>query len=156
MPRDESQILVKDWISTYDHAKQRPLSERVDIDVLADQQIPPAPFPKGDHHTPPPPPRTSSKEHYCLKNGHIFHPIDLKAVPDEVAINSLEVRPYLHTRAGRKQHVHVPVFCDKCSGDVKEELWQCDIAICHMVVCKKCAVDMEHEWQERVAEAWKP
>ncbi|KNG49524.1 duf676-domain-containing protein [Stemphylium lycopersici] len=153
MPRGESQILVKDWVSTYDHAKQRPLSERVDLDVLADQQIPPAPFPKGDYPTPLPPPRTSSKEHFCLKNGHIFHPIDLKTVPDEVAINSLEVRPYLHTRAGRKQHVHIPVFCDRCGDDVKEELWQCDIAVCHMVVCKACAVDMDHEWQERVTEA---
>jgi hypothetical protein len=163
MPRDDSRLLVQDWMSNYDHAKQHPLSERVDVDVLADQQIPPAPLHKEDHPTPPPPPprrppshppRSSSKEHYCLKNGHIFHPINLKTVPDEVGINALEVRPYLHTAVGYKQHVSIPVLCDRCDVDVKEELWECDIAVCRMGVCKKCAEDMEHEWQERVAEAW--
>ncbi|KAL1799924.1 hypothetical protein ACET3X_000266 [Alternaria dauci] len=162
MPHDDSRLLVQDWMSTYDHAKQLPVSERIDPDVLADQQIPPAPLPKDDCSVPlhppsrrsPHPPRSSSKEHYCLKNGHIFHPINLKTVPDEVAINSLEVRPYLHTAVGYKQHVSVPVFCDRCGEDVKEELWECDIAICRMGVCKKCAEDMEHEWQERVTDAW--
>ncbi|KAI4698067.1 uncharacterized protein J4E84_001201 [Alternaria hordeiaustralica] len=154
LPRDESRLLVQDWMSDYDHTKQRPLSERLDLDVLADQQIPPAPFPKEDYATPPLPPSSSSKEHYCLKNGHIFHPINLKTVPDEVAINSLEVRPYLHTAVGFKQHVSVPVFCDRCNEDVKEELWECDIHVCRMGVCKQCAEDMEHEWQERVADAW--
>ncbi|KAH6859154.1 hypothetical protein BKA58DRAFT_369364 [Alternaria rosae] len=154
LPRDESRLLVQDWMSDYDHTKQRPLSERLDFDVLADQQIPPAPFPKEDHATPPHPPRSSSREHYCLHNGHIFHPINLKTVPDEVAINSLEVRPYLHTSVGYKQHVSVPVFCDRCDEDVKEELWECDISVCRMGVCKQCAEDMEHEWQERVADAW--
>jgi hypothetical protein len=162
IPRDDSRLLVQDWMSTYDHAKQRPLSERIDSDVLADQQIPPAPFPKEDHSTlpyprsrpAPHPTRSSSKEHYCLRNGHIFHPINLKTVPDEVAINSLAVRPYMHTAVGYKQHVSVPVFCDRCDGDVKEELWECDIAVCRMGVCRRCAEDMEHEWQERVADAW--
>ncbi|CAG5149902.1 uncharacterized protein ALTATR162_LOCUS2484 [Alternaria atra] len=162
MPRDDSHLLVQDWMSTYDHAKQRPLSERMDLDVLADQQIPPAPFPKEDHSTlpyphsrpAPHPTRLSSTEHYCLKNGHIFHPINLKTVPDEVAINSLAVRPYMHTAVGYKQHVSVPVFCDRCDRDVKEELWECDIAVCRMGVCRRCAEDMEHEWQERVANAW--
>ncbi|KAF1836184.1 hypothetical protein BDW02DRAFT_596588 [Decorospora gaudefroyi] len=149
MPRNESQLLVQDWISTYDHAKQRPVSERIDVDVLADQQIPPAPFPKEDRPTPPP--KSSARQHYCLKNGHIFHPIDLKTVPDEVGINSLEVRPYLHSPSGIKQHVHIPVFCDRCNDDVKEELWECDIAVCRMGVCKPCAEHMELEWQERVA-----
>ncbi|CAN9137059.1 unnamed protein product [Alternaria alternata] len=163
MPRDDSRLLVQDWMSTYDHTKQRPVSERIDPDVLADQQIPPAPFPKGDCSTPPHPPshpplphppRLSSKEHYCLTNGHIFHPINLKTVPDEVAINSLEVRPYLHTAVGTKQHVSVPVFCDRCDDEVKEELWECDITVCRMGVCRQCAEDMEHEWQERVGDAW--
>jgi hypothetical protein len=154
IPRDDSRLLVQDWMSTYDHTKQRPISERIDLDVLADQQIPPAPFPKEDYTTRPHPPRSSSKEHYCVKNGHIFHPINLKTVPDEVAINSLEVRPYLHTAVGYKQHVSVPIFCDNCGENVKEELWQCDIPVCNMEVCKKCAEDMELEWQERVADAW--
>ncbi|CAN9083734.1 unnamed protein product [Alternaria sp. RS040] len=163
MPRDDSRLLVQDWMSTYNHTKQRPVSERIDPDVLADQQIPPAPFPKDDCSTSPHPPshpplshppRLSSKEHYCLTNGHIFHPINPKTVPDEVAINSLEVRPYLHTAVGSKQHVSVPVFCDRCDDDVKEELWECDIAVCRMGVCRQCAEDMEHEWQERVGDAW--
>ncbi|KAI4921689.1 hypothetical protein J4E90_000115 [Alternaria incomplexa] len=154
LPRDESRLLVQDWMSDYDITKQRPLSERLDLDVLADQQIPPAPFPKEDHATPPLPPSSLSKEHFCLKDGHIFHPINLKTVPDEVAINSLEVRPYLHTAVGYKQHVSVPVFCDRCDEDVKEDLWECDIDVCRMGFCKQCAEDMEHEWQERVADAW--
>jgi hypothetical protein len=154
IPRDDTRLLVQNWMSNYNHAKQRPISERIDLDVLADQQIPPAPFPKEDHSTLPHPPRSSSKEHYCLKNGHIFHPINLKTVPDEVAINSLEVRPYLHTAVGHKQHVSIPVLCDRCDEDVEGELWECDIAVCRMGVCKQCAVDMEHEWHERVADAW--
>ncbi|CAO2647931.1 Nn.00g088530.m01.CDS01 [Neocucurbitaria sp. VM-36] len=47
MPRDESRLLVQDWITSSPRpAEQRPVSERIDLDVLADQQIPPAPFPK--------------------------------------------------------------------------------------------------------------
>jgi hypothetical protein len=152
MPRDESRLLVQDWISTYDYTKQRPVSERIDDDVLADQQIAPAPFPKEAFLTPPP--RKSSKEHYCLKNGHIFHLINLKNVPDEVSINSLEVRPYLQTSVGTRQHVRVPVLCDRCAEDVDEELWECEIAVCRMGVCKKCAEFMEAEWQQRAVDAW--
>jgi hypothetical protein len=154
LPRDESQLLVQDWMQSYDYNKQRPVSERIDADVLADQQIPPAPFPKEDHVIPPPPPRSSSRQHYCLNNGHIFHPIDLKTVPDEVSINSLKVRPYLHTPVGHKQHVRVPVFCDRCGEDVKEELWECEVPVCHMVVCRQCAEDMEQEWQARAIDTW--
>jgi hypothetical protein len=154
LPRDESQLLVQDWMQSYDYNKQRPVSERLDPDVLADQQIPPAPFPKEDHAIPPPPPRSSSRQHYCLKNGHIFHPIDLKTVPDEVSINSLKVRPYLHTSVGHKQHVRVPVFCDRCGEDVEEELWECEVPVCHMVVCRQCAEDMEQEWQARAIDTW--
>ena len=47
MPRDESRLLVEDWIIKSPRPnEQRPVSERIDLDVLADQQIPPAPFPK--------------------------------------------------------------------------------------------------------------
>ncbi|KAF5848756.1 hypothetical protein GGP41_009860 [Bipolaris sorokiniana] len=155
---NESRILVQNWISTNDHTKQRPLSDRLDMDVLSDQQIPPAPFPKDKNSisttSPPPPPRKSSKEHYCLRNGHILHPINLQSIPDEAAINALEVRPYLRTHSGRKMHVHVPVFCDRCGEDVLEELWECDIAVCRMVVCKGCAADIEGEWRIRVCGEW--
>lgn len=87
-------------------------------------------------------------------NGHIFHPIDLKQIPDEAAINSLEVRPYLRTQVGVKQHVHVPVLCEKCGNDVKERLLECEIAVCRMAVCKECAEDMEKETQESAVGAW--
>ncbi|KAF2852230.1 hypothetical protein T440DRAFT_553652 [Plenodomus tracheiphilus IPT5] len=46
MPRSESQLLIQDWVSRYDKTKQRPVSERIDLDVLADQMTPPATFPK--------------------------------------------------------------------------------------------------------------
>ncbi|KAF1841982.1 uncharacterized protein K460DRAFT_379948 [Cucurbitaria berberidis CBS 394.84] len=145
MPRDESRMLVQDWITNSPRpAEQRPVSERIDLDVLADQQIPPAPFPKEIRPTPPP---KQPSNHICLKNGHIFHPINLKQVPDEVAINSLGVRPYLQTHVGIKQHVQVPICCEKCGEDVQEELWECEIAACRLGVCKACAEDMKQEWQ---------
>ncbi|KAJ4378145.1 hypothetical protein N0V83_000978 [Neocucurbitaria cava] len=47
MPREESRLLVEDWIANSPGpAAQRPVSERIDLDVLADQQIPPAPSPR--------------------------------------------------------------------------------------------------------------
>ncbi|KAI8937271.1 hypothetical protein NX059_006479 [Plenodomus lindquistii] len=147
MPRSESQQLVQTWVKKYDRNNQRPLSERIDPDVLADQEIPPAPFPKDDPVSPHPP-RTSSR-HQCLQNGHIFRPIDLRQVPDEVGINTLEVRPYLYTPLGVKQHVHVPVCCGRCGEDVREELWECEIPICHVAVCAVCAVEMQVEWEKR-------
>lgn len=153
MPRNESQLLVQDWIANYDQREQRPLSERIDPDVLADQEIPPAPFPKEEPISPHPP-RTSSR-HYCLHNGHLFRPINLRDVPDEASINSLGVRPYFQTHAGVKQHVRVPVLCSKCSDDVHEEIWECEIAVCRVAVCKSCALDMEEEWQQRAIGTWR-
>ncbi|KAF2133509.1 hypothetical protein P153DRAFT_158082 [Dothidotthia symphoricarpi CBS 119687] len=163
MPRDESQVLVHKWIDAQNPDEQRPLSERIDHDVLADQQIPPAPFPKENCPFPSPPkkrlliplpPSKKLPKHTCLNNGHIFHPIDLEHVPDRVVINSLEVRPYLQTNYGVRQHVHVPVFCNRCGEDVEEEMWECEIAVCRMTVCKACAEDMEEEWQERAIGSW--
>lgn len=64
LPRSESQLqsqlLVQDWMLQHDVTKQRPISERIDLDVLADQQIAPAPVPKDDR--PAFPARQSSKE----------------------------------------------------------------------------------------------
>lgn len=143
LPREPSRILSRDWISTFDDTKQR-----FDVDEPTNPQTSPP-------ITPPPPPRTSSKEHYCVKNGHILHPVNLETIPDEAAINSLQVRPYLCTPSGRQQHVQIPVFCNRCGEDVKEEMWECDVAVCRMVTCRKCAMDMEREWKERVTGAWR-
>ncbi|EUC47143.1 hypothetical protein COCMIDRAFT_3854 [Bipolaris oryzae ATCC 44560] len=157
---NESRILVENWISTNDPIKQRPLSDRLDIDVLSDQQIPPAPFPKDNNNSistttsTPPPPRISSKQHLCLRNGHILHPINLRSIPDEAAINVLDVRPYIRTHSGRKIHIHILVFCDRCGEDVREELWECKLKVCRLVVCKGCAEDLEAEWKKRVIGEW--
>ena len=164
LTRDESCLLVQNWISDYNSTEQRPISTRVDPDVLADQETPPAPFPKSDEALPTPPikPRSDSftlpkqlQKHQCINNGHIFHPIDLKQIPDAAAVNSLEVRPYLQTYTGIKQHVHIPVLCEKCGEDCDENVWECEIAVCRMVVCQSCAEDMEAEWQERAVSGWK-
>lgn len=164
MTRDESRLLVENWVSDYNSTEQRPLSTRVDPDVLADQETPPAPFPKSDEGLPTPPiqPRSDSlkfqkriQKHQCINNGHIFHPIDLKHIPDDAVVNSLEVRPYLQTYTGIKQHVKIAVLCEKCGEDCNENIWECEIAVCRMVVCQSCAEDMEAEWQERAVSGWK-
>lgn len=164
MTRDESLLLVQNWVSDYNSTEQQPISTRVDPDVLADQETPPAPFPKSDEALPTPPimpqldpvkvPQQHPK-HQCINNGHIFHPIDLRQIPDNAVVNSLEVRPYLQTYTGIKQHVKIPVLCEKCGEDCDENVWECEIAVCRMAVCQSCAEDMEAEWQERSVSEWK-
>jgi hypothetical protein len=154
LPRDESRLLVQDWITNYDRTTQRPVSDRLDADVLADREIPPAPFPKTDDPVPFTPPRQSQK-HQCVLNGHAFQYVDLTKVPDETAINTLQVRPYLQTRTGVKQHVHVPVRCDRCSNSVNDDIWVCGVAVCRTAVCRACADAMEEEWQARAVAEWK-
>lgn len=157
---------MQDWVSEYNRIEQRPISTRIDPDVLADQETPPAPFPKTGEAL-----RTSLAEstphltslelsvplqkHQCINNGHIFHPIDLTRIPDDAVINSLEVRPYMRTHNGVKQHVKIPVLCEKCGNDCDENVWECEIAVCRMVVCQPCAEEMEVEWQERAVNGWK-
>ncbi|KAK1911498.1 hypothetical protein P3342_012799 [Pyrenophora teres f. teres] len=173
--REESQMHLQDWVSAYEPATHRPLPAHVNANELVDQAIPPPPLPKDDgamspapppkdhttsphparssskyHATSPHPVRSSSKEHHCITNGHIFCSTNLKTVPDETYFNSLEVRPYLRTPSGIKQHVHVPVLCERCNEDVRGELWKCSIPTCSMGVCKDCAEDMKREWVERV------
>lgn len=166
MTRDESRLLVQNWVSDYNKTEQRPLSTRVDVDVLADQETPPAPFPKTDEALltcgiDKKPPKTSVKlpatlqKHQCVHNGHIFHPIDLRTIPDDTFINNLEVRPYLKTYTGIKQHVKIPVSCEKCGKDCNEDVWECEIDVCRMVTCQRCAEEMEAEWQERAVNGWK-
>ncbi|KAJ8112864.1 hypothetical protein OPT61_g4873 [Boeremia exigua] len=164
LARDESRTLVQNWVSDYNSTEQRPISTRVDPDVLADQETPPAPFPKSDEALPTPPIKTSSgvsktskslPKHLCINNGHIFHPVDLKTMPDDAVVNSLEVRPYLQTYTGLKQHVKIPVLCEKCCKDCDENVWECEIAVCRMAVCQSCAEGMEVEWQQRAVGGWK-
>lgn len=166
LPRDGSQLLVQSWVSDYNKTEQRPVSTRIDPDVLADQETPPAPFPKTDEALLIPPIDTKpqltllklpkpTQKHQCINNGHIFHPIDLRSIPDDAVINSLEVRPYLHTYTGVKQHVKIPVSCERCGNDCDENVWECEIAVCRMAACQICAEEMEAEWQERAVNGWK-
>lgn len=166
LAREESRILVQNWISTYNSTDQRPVSTRVDPDVFTDQKTPPAPFPKSDKAMRTTPmtakkqpdmfkPPSSLQKHQCINNGHIFHPINLRTVPDETVVNSLEVRPYLQTYTGIQQHVKIPVLCESCEKDCDENVWECEIAVCRMAVCRDCAVDMEKEWRERAVNGWK-
>ncbi|KAH6616488.1 hypothetical protein C7974DRAFT_442220 [Boeremia exigua] len=161
---EESRSLIGNWVSDYNNTKQRPVSTRIDPDVLADQEIPPAPFPKSDEAllTIPIQPRSdllkpiqSHQKHQCIKNGHIFHPVDLKTMPDNAVVGSLEVRPYLQTYTGTKQHVKIPILCEKCGEDCNENVWECEIAVCRMAVCQTCAENMEVEWQQRAIDGWK-
>lgn len=164
LTRDESRLLVQNWVSNYNRTEQRPVSTRIDPDVLTDQETPPAPFPKSDESFPTPPimkAQSNSLEqrhplrHQCIHNGHIFHPVDLKTIPDNASVNGLEVRPYLQTYTGIKQHVKIPVICERCGEDCDENVWECEIAVCRMAVCQNCAEHMEAEWQERAVSGWR-
>lgn len=150
LPREESLNKVKGWVDNYDYSELRPLSDSVNPAVLADREIPPAPLPKDLRHVP----NAGSPKHHCVHNGHVFHSMDLKRTPDNVGINDLEVSPYLQTPTGVKQHVDVPVRCEKCGFSVTEELWECDIPACRLAVCRYCAADMEEKWQERAVDSW--
>jgi hypothetical protein len=132
----------------------------MDADVLADQQIPPAPFPKTDKAPSFTAPMSfaASKQppkHQCVLNGHAFQSVDLKKIPDEATMDNLRIRPYLQTRNGIKQHVHVPVRCNRCSKDVNDDLWVCEVDVCRMAACRKCMDAMEYEWQARAVAVWK-
>jgi hypothetical protein len=125
-----------------------------DPDVFADQNLdrPPTPPPKdaskafSDH--------ISSPKHHCIHNGHLFHAISLRKVPDKVVLNSLQVSPFLVTTSGAKQHVKVPVACENCGHNVKEEVWECEVPVCKLSVCYDCAVAMQAEWEGRVVKSW--
>ncbi|PSN66840.1 hypothetical protein BS50DRAFT_573636 [Corynespora cassiicola Philippines] len=54
--KQASQFSTKNWIDGYNSTEQRPVSERLDPDVVADQETPPAVFPK----EPPPVPQKSA------------------------------------------------------------------------------------------------
>ena len=81
MPCEESRILVRNWVSNYNSTEQQPVLTRVDPDVLADQETPPAPFPKSDEAMRTPPitaskqtdalrPPASLQKYQCISSGH--------------------------------------------------------------------------------------
>ncbi|KAF2793970.1 hypothetical protein K505DRAFT_361535 [Melanomma pulvis-pyrius CBS 109.77] len=150
LPREESLNKVKGLVDNYDYSELHPRSDSVNPALLADQEIPPAPLPKDLRHIP----KVVSPKHHCVHNGHVFRSMNLKRTPDNVGINDLEVSPYLQTPTGAKQHVDVPVRCEKCGFSVTEELWECDIPACRLTVCRYCAEDMEEKWQERAVDSW--
>ncbi|KAF2241571.1 hypothetical protein BU26DRAFT_173116 [Trematosphaeria pertusa] len=139
LSQEESRLMVQDWLSTYDSAEQqRPLSVQFDPAVMAERQIPPPPLPKEDVI-----PKTP--KNHCIIVGHKFRPIDLNKVPDDATVGDLEVRPYLETHTGRREHVYVPVMCDKCGADVKENFWECERPSCHLALCWDCHLEQQFE-----------
>lgn len=148
LPREQSYRYIEGWIENTITGADRPYS-MIDSDVLADrhEDRAPAPPPKDDSPL-------ATPKHYCVQNGHIFRPINLKKTSDDVAFNYLQVSPYLRTPSGIKQYVHVPVQCQNCSNDVREELWECEVSVCRLAVCYTCAVNMEKEWEGRAVNSW--
>jgi hypothetical protein len=167
LPREESHILTKDWIDNTHPTSRRPPST-VDAGVPADHYL---------DHPPTPPPKEASPEvspmkilppyspyvfataslqgkHHCVDRGHIFDPIDLTQAPDAVAVNDLQVSPYLQTPIGQRQHVRIPVHCEKCFEDVKEAAWQCEIPVCRLLVCNACAEWFTEEVETRAIRSW--
>ncbi|KAF2712683.1 hypothetical protein K504DRAFT_208972 [Pleomassaria siparia CBS 279.74] len=154
MGKEASLEKVKSWVDDqYNPLEQRPLPERVDPAVLEEQQqLPPAPPSKDglDSY------KIKVPRHICLNTGHVFNVYDLQSIPDDVSINTLGLRPYLLTQNRVKQHVDVPIYCEKCNFGCKEQLWVCDIPICHLSICRYCAHDMEEDMQKRAADSWNP
>ncbi|KAF2729037.1 hypothetical protein EJ04DRAFT_82592 [Polyplosphaeria fusca] len=111
---------------------------------IAKKPLPPAP--EG--------PAPEGPKHHCVRGGHIFQPIKIGLAPDNIAINNLAVRPYLHTQNGTKQHVHIPIKCDNCNRDVDEELWECEIPVCRLSVCYRCAIQMQQNSEVRALGSW--
>ncbi|KAF2191172.1 hypothetical protein K469DRAFT_655844 [Zopfia rhizophila CBS 207.26] len=146
--RQKSRVLVQDWLD-HNPIIMRPISEQIDPQVLTDQDKDRPPMPPRKDSTP-----SSNPKHHCILHGHIFQPINLKAVPDRALINNLEVHPYLMNREGVKEHVSVPVACDKCFNTVGDKFWECEIPVCRLAICYACAEQMESEWQDRAVMSW--
>ncbi|OAL49466.1 hypothetical protein IQ07DRAFT_680693 [Pyrenochaeta sp. DS3sAY3a] len=150
MSPEESRKYTQQWLNASSGpSKQQSASDSVPGPVLSSRQNPPTPPPKDGPATP-----KNTGKHSCLKNGHLFYPIDIAAVANRVSLNALGVRPYLMTPSGHRQAVHVPVKCDKCDKDTVGLPWECGIPVCRLTVCGDCARDMEEEWEERVVGEW--
>ncbi|KAF2263743.1 hypothetical protein CC78DRAFT_581127 [Lojkania enalia] len=144
LPRTSPRELVEGWLNDYNPSMQRPLSERIDPEVLADQDLdlPPRPPPKND------------TRHDCLLSGHFFKRVDIRGASDDVRINKLEVSPYLQTRNGVRQHVHIPIACELCGLDVGEELFVCSVPVCRLSVCSSCTNEMKERAETRAIKSW--
>lgn len=150
MSPEESRKYTQQWLSaSSDPSEQQSASDPVLGPVLSSRQNPPTPPPKDGSAT-----TKNTGKHSCLKNGHLFYPIDIAAVANRVSLNALGVRPYLMTPSGHRQAVQVPVKCDKCDKDTVGLPWECGIPVCRLTVCGDCARDMDEEWQERVVGEW--
>jgi hypothetical protein len=171
MPREESQLLTRDWILRSPRpADQQPISMCFDADLLADQQIPPAPvlkdlapasplppIPKdtGDNPPPSPPPKSAArKQHMCVRDGHLFCRLDLRKSVGNRQLDMSKDHPQpLRWEAQKKQHGEA-TLCDKCNNTVYDEIHECEIPVCRMTICSDCALDMEHGWRQRVMKSW--
>lgn len=139
LPRQESRNLITGWMETATPVALRPISMRFDPHVLAERCLDrsPAPPPKG------PSPRGYISKHYCLYDGHEFQQINLRDAPDDIFVNDLQVSPYLRTPGGIKQHVRIPIACEKCGHDVNEQFLQCKVPLCGLVVCYACYAEIQ-------------
>lgn len=182
MPAEEVLHNVQKWIDQNSHLEQCPISVSLDPDVVAERRAPPAPVLKdGPYPRPkcqsaptspgnplcaPSIPRksplrnatlapTKPPRYHCVHHGHEFCRIELRKVPDKVAIGPLGTRPFLHTAGGVRQHVCVPVKCEKCGKDVDEVIWECEIPVCHAALCFRCAVEWQADAERRNIDRWK-
>jgi hypothetical protein len=152
-PREQSQSLVAGWIASGSSSASRPLSESLDLDVLADRSLDRAP-------TPPPKDssriagRSTSLKHHCVSNGHIFSPLDLEYAAGNIGIGRLRTRPFFQTREGNMEHVSVPVQCENCDKKCDRNIWQCSVPVCHLVVCDACATKREAERKRLAVDSW--
>lgn len=151
MSPEDSRKYTQQWISSSPHpSEQHSDSASFAGLVLSSRQNPPTAPPKDGSR-----PIKKTGKHSCLKNGHLFYGIDINAIADRVSLNTLGVQPYLVTPSGQIQAVKVPVKCEKCDKNIGRKAWQCEIPVCRLTVCKKCARGMEEEWQERIVDDWK-
>ncbi|KAF2006969.1 hypothetical protein P154DRAFT_615070 [Amniculicola lignicola CBS 123094] len=150
LPREESRNLVEGWLDGSSSRAQRPPSERIDPDVLAEQELDKAPMPPPKQAQGP-----SSHRHQCVLNGHLFRAIDLNRVPNNTSVNELSVSPYIQPGTGIKQQIPVHVFCENCNKDCRDEVFECEIPVCRLTVCGECSVEMRVESEGRAIGSWR-
>lgn len=176
MPREESQLLTRNWILRSPRpADQQPISMCFDADLLADQQIPPAPvlkdlmpasplsqIPKDTLGKPPlsPPPKSAARklqqqqQHMCVRDGHLFCRLDLRKSVGNRQLNLSKYYPQPLRWEAQKEQYGEATLCDKCNITVHDEIHECEIPVCRLAVCSKCALDMERGWREGAIKSW--
>lgn len=155
LPKEHSRNLVTGWIDSDSSTASRPLSWKVDPDVLADQNLdrPPTPPPKDPRRKAGSTP--GEFKHHCVRNGHVFDRIDLEQVSDDTALNRLEINPYLQTPTGVREAVKIPVICENCGEKCDSVLWRCSIQARRIVVCDTCQQGREKERRVLAEDSWK-